>query len=100
MKQQQSNSQQKQPLFSFGQVVATPGALAMLDRQGVDANSLLTRHGGGDWGCLSAEDALANWSALDYGLRILSSYEIGDERLWIITEAGRSSTCLLLPDEY
>ena len=100
MTQQQSNKQARQPLFSFGQIVATPGALALLDRTGVNATSLLARHGCGDWGLLPAEDALANWSALDYGLRILSSYPIGNERLWIITEADRSSTCLLLPDEY
>ena len=87
-------------LFVLGHIVATPGALDLLDRQATNALSLLARHMRGDWGEVPAEDALANWSALDYGLRVLSSYPLGTERIWIITEADRRSTCLLLPDEY
>ena len=88
------------PLFALGDIVATPGALDLLDRQATDALSLLARHIRGDWGVVPAEDAVANWSALDCGLRIMSSYSLGEERLWVITEADRRSTCLLLPDEY
>ena len=96
MKQQQTCK----PLFALGDIVATPGALDLLDRQATDALSLLARHSRGDWGEVPAEDAVANWSALDYGLRVFSVYPLGGERLWVITEADRRSTCLLLPDEY
>ena len=96
MKQQQTCK----PLFVLGDIVATPGALELLNRYAINALSLLSRHVRGDWGEVPAEDAVANWSALDYGLRVFSSYRLGGERLWIITEADRHSTCLLLPSEY
>jgi len=86
--------------FPLGQLVATPGALDLLDRAGVDASELLQRHQRGDWGNLPAEDAEENESSVVNGNRILSSYPVGDERIWIITEADRSCTTLLLPEEY
>jgi hypothetical protein len=88
-------------LFTLGQVVATPGALDLLDRTATNAQDLLLRHQRGDWGCVPAEDAAENQNSIKTGCRILSSYFLNDsERLWIITEADRSATTLLLPDEY
>lgn len=86
--------------FPLGQIVATPGALALLDRGAVNAASLIQRHKSGDWGNVPPEDAEQNDASVVNGNRIMSSYPIGDDRLWIITEADRSSTTLLLPDEY
>jgi hypothetical protein len=61
----------------------------------------LGRHVVGDWGELPPEDVAANTLALVTGERILSSYWMsGGTKLWVITEADRSSTCLLLPEEY
>jgi len=90
------------PLFSLGQIVATPGALDLLDRTGTNALGLLWRHQCGDWGAVCAEDAQSNKYAVAVGARILSAYELGSrrERLWIITEADRSVTTLLLPADY
>ena len=88
-------------LFSVGQVVATPGALDLLDRTSTNAYDLLFRHQRGDWGDVPVEDAMANTEATLIGGRILSSYQLNaTERLWIITEADRSYTTLLLPEDY
>ena len=88
-------------LLALGRVVATPGALAALDRAGDRPEPFLSRHLSGDWGELCDEDKLANDEALKIDSRILSAYRLGDgTKIWIITEADRSSTCLLLPEEY
>jgi hypothetical protein len=82
-------------------VLATPGALDLLAKVGVQALVLLDRHQRGDWGSVSAEDARENGRSVLLGFRIMSIYEM--ERyssIWIITEADRSATTLLLPDEY
>jgi hypothetical protein len=84
------------PLFSPGQIVATPGALSM----GLDLLPYLKCHLTGDWGDLSANDKRENEIALELPLRILSAYNTPAGRLWIITEADRSATTLLTPDEY
>ena len=87
--------------FSLGQTVATPGALDLLDRTATDGFELIKRHQCGDWGSVPPEDAEENERSIDSGCRILSSYFLNStERLWIITEADRSVTTLLLPDEY
>ena len=87
--------------FPLGQVVATPGALDLLDRTATNSLDLLIRHQHGDWGSVSLEDAEANLQAIATECRILSSYYLNAaERLWIITDADRSVTTLLLPDEY
>ena len=87
--------------FPLGEVVATPGALDLLDRTATNALDLLLRHQRGDWGSVPEEDAAENRQSIETGCRILSSYFLNDtERLWIITEADRSATTLLLPDEY
>lgn len=90
------------PLFSLGQIVATPSALDLLDRTGTNASGLLWRHQCGDSGTVCAEDAQSNKYAVVVGARVLSAYELGmrRERLWIITEADRSATTLLLPTDY
>ncbi len=89
-------------MFELGRVVATPGALEALATAGVDPGELLSRHASGDWGELDAHDRRENARSLKHGFRLLSSYRVGDAggRVWIITEADRSSTCLLLPEEY
>ena len=88
-------------LFALGQVVATPGALDLLDRTATNAHDLLVRHQHGDWGTVPPEDAEANTGSVVAGNRILSSYFLSPtEKLWIITEWDRSVTTLLLPDEY
>lgn len=92
---------ERKPLFSLGQIVATPGALEALEQAGQSPLEFLTRHVRGDWGDVCQEDAEANEQSLKDGSRILSSYrtKLG-EKLWIITEADRSSSCLLKSDEY
>lgn len=84
----------------LGHVVATPGALEVVRDHGLDIVGLLHRHRGGDWGAVSARDAQANDHAIEGGTRILSAYETAGGRLWIITEADRSATTVLLPSEY
>lgn len=86
--------------FPLGHLVSTPGALALLDQMAVNAYELTQRHQHGDWGNVPPEDAEENENAILNGNRILSSYELGDKRIWIITESDRSSTTLLLPEEY
>jgi hypothetical protein len=85
--------------FQPGAIVATLGALQIATNDQI--HELLTRHLSGDWGDLDKEDAKANEHALRHDLRILSSYKLPDDRkLWIITEADRSATTVLTPDEY
>ncbi len=84
--------------FALGQVVATPGALELIGGFGV--YGLLRRHAAGDWGDLDAHDRRENERALETGARIFSAYETPAGRVWVITEADRSSTCVLLPEEY
>ena len=90
------------PLFPLGQLVATPGALALLADAHANPAELLARHLAGDWGEVPPEDVRENELSVLLGFRILSSYHVGErgEAVWIITEADRSSTCILLPQEY
>jgi len=88
------------PLFPLGQVVATPGALSLLEENGQSPAEFLARHHSGDWGDLDEEDKQANALALKDGSRLFSAYTVGNEKIWIITESDRSSTCVLLPSEY
>ena len=88
-------------LFALGRLVATPGALAALEACGQGCTEFLERHVSGDWGELSEEDRQANQEALVHGDRLLSAYRLIDgEKVWVITEADRSSSCVLLPSEY
>ena len=89
------------PLFPAGQIVATPGALALLEQINMSPLEFLSRHLRGDWGDLCQEDKTENELSLKRGFRLLSSYQVTDsETLWVITEADRSVTTLLLPAEY
>lgn len=92
---------QPEPRFSLGQLVATPGALEALQDAQVEPIKLIGRHVTGDWGDLQDEDKAENEFSVDRELRILSAYNLPTgEKIWIITEADRSATTLLLPSEY
>ena len=84
----------------LGRVVATPGALRLLRDAREEPFGCLSRHASGDWGEVPPEDARENELALRFGRRLLSSYPVGGGRVWIITEADRSVTTILLPSEY
>lgn len=86
--------------FPLGKVVATPDALALLDRHGVSARDFLARHQQGDWGDIDQGDAAMNDHAVDNGERLFSSYPLGNDHIWIITERDRSVTTILLPEDY
>ncbi|HEY7427122.1 MAG TPA: hypothetical protein VH682_23005 [Gemmataceae bacterium] len=89
------------PKFALGSLVATPAALKAIADSGQAPLDFLSRHAAGDWGDVDAEDWKLNDEAVTAGERILSAYKTkAGERIWIITEADRSSTCILLPDEY
>lgn len=96
-----------EPRFELGQVVATPGALEACTPDHM--RRCLSRHLTADWGCVCPQDAFQNEAALSDGNRLFSAYPIdhskpcngfGENTLWIITEADRSATTFLLPDEY
>jgi hypothetical protein len=90
-----------QQRFPLGQTCATPGALEALSDAGQDAAQFLRRHQSGDWGDMKDEDKRENEFSVDKGLRIFSAYRLKDEtKIWIITEADRSATTVLLPSEY
>jgi len=98
-----SNTQQEAGVarFPLGQTVITPGAEEALEIAGQTATEFLRRHAAGDWGELSDEDAKENELSLEKGFRLLSRYETAKGLgLWIITEADRSTTTILLPLEY
>lgn len=85
----------------LGRLVATPAAIRAMTEGGQDPALLLARHRAGDWGDVGAEDRAANDRAVNEGERVLSAYPLPDGgRLWIITEADRSATTILLPDDY
>jgi hypothetical protein len=86
-------------LFKHGQIVATAGAL-ILAENGVNLLKYLERHLSGDWGDLDDEDKAENDFSVKNGFRILSAYNTPSGRLWVITEADRSVTTFLLPEEY
>jgi hypothetical protein len=87
--------------FPLGRVVVTPGALDTLEQLNLNGFDLLSRHHQGDWSEMSADDKAENEFSIDKELRIFSSYKLGENsKLWIITEADRSATTLLLPEEY
>lgn len=86
--------------FELGHIVATPAALARIEEHELDVLTLLVRHAQGDWGDLDSHDKRANDEALRYGSRLFSAYGEGASKLWIITEADRSSTCVLRPEDY
>lgn len=88
--------------FPLGHVMATPAALRALERTGEVPAMFLVRHSMLDPGVLSPEDRLANIRAVVEGSRVFSAYLLADgtTKLWVITEADRSLTTLLLPEDY
>jgi len=88
------------PLFLLGHLVATAGVNAHLTNNGIDPTPSIRQHHCGLWGDVPPEDAQENDFSVLNGLRVLSSYQMAGERVWIITEADRSSTTLLMPGEY
>lgn len=95
--------------FGLGRLLVTPGVRSLVDRfddealenDGMgDIFKLLVRHVNGDWGDVYLEDGEANDEAVKSGDRILSVYRLAGEKVWIITEADRSATTVLLPEEY
>jgi hypothetical protein len=87
--------------FPLGRLVATPGAVEALRENGQEPTEFLRRHWRGDWGDLDQEDIAENEFSLAKGFRLLSRYTLNDSTvIWIITEADRSATTILLPEEY
>jgi hypothetical protein len=89
------------PRFPLGRTLITPGALEALDAAGQHGREFLDRHVRGDWGDLSDDDKRENEFSVDKPLRIFSAYHTAKGvKLWVITEADRSATTILLPEEY
>ena len=85
-------------LFRLGHIVATPNALSKLSQD--DILSAIRRHQAGDWGDLDEEDTRENQFSFEKGFRLFSVYHSATRvKFWIITEADRSSTTILLPSE-
>ena len=89
------------PKFPLGKLICTEGAAELITRLKIKIMNLIGRHITGDWGDIDDEDVHTNNCALLHGDRLLSSYNIDPvSKLWIITEADRSRTTILLPSEY
>ncbi len=89
--------------FAFGRLVMTRGVADMMQDQGIFDGALLPfllRHAAGDWGDVCNEDKKTNDEATHNGQRVLSAYELLDQKIWIITEWDRSVTTILFPHEY
>lgn len=94
-------NQSLHPLFKLGQLLVTPGALDALTTARQTSVEFLNRHIIGDWGDLDEHDRTENEISVREGFRILSAYTLATQvRIWIITEADRSATTILLPSEY
>lgn len=90
------------PLFELGQVVGTSGAVQLMSEENRGPGEFIARHVTGDWGDLTHnDDKIMNDQAVASGLdRVFSVYKLKTGTIWIITEADRSVTTLLLPEEY
>lgn len=87
--------------FSLGRILLTPGAMGAFADAKEQCDLYLARHAQGDWGDLCEDDLEENELSLVQGFRLLSAYRLNDlEKIWIITEADRSVTTILLPGEY
>lgn len=87
--------------FPLGNLYLTPGAQAAIEEADQTFFTFVNRHQAGDWGDVPPEDAKENEFSVENDLRILSSYRTNrNEKLWVITEADRSATTVLLPSEY
>lgn len=91
----------KKVSFELGRILSTPGALEAFKRAGEHPLAYLQMHAAGDWGIVGKEDWEANNQSVEDGTRILSAYRLKDgTKVWVITEADRSATTVLLPEEY
>ncbi|CAJ0816892.1 hypothetical protein LMG19087_02911 [Ralstonia wenshanensis] len=89
------------PRLPLGQLLATPAAIAALSEASVSAHLLLNRHARGDWGDLSSEDQAMNQLAVLTGQRVVSHYTLPNGQVvWVITDADRAATTVLLPEDY
>jgi hypothetical protein len=88
------------PLFTLGRTLATPAARDELSELNYSPLDLLRRHMSGDWSEMAEEDQQSNREAITEGSRVFSAYTIQGTKFWVITEADRSSTTILLPSEY
>lgn len=88
----------EQPKFPLGQIVITENAAQHLDT--VAVNEALRRHVSGDWGDVPPEDSCENEYSLQHGFRLLSAYGTGNRRFWLVTEADRSATTIMMPSDY
>ena len=87
--------------FALGTIVATPGALDALTTADDSPSDYIRRHAELDRGTLCDEDVQSNLDAVRMGLRVFSAFTLSDGvKIWIITEADRSVTTVLLPEEY
>lgn len=86
--------------FDLGESVITPGARAHLAAVGIAESDIIARHARGDWGAVCPDDAAENEFSIIHGFRILSRYDLGGDSLYVITEADRSRTTILLTHEY
>jgi hypothetical protein len=84
----------------LGRILVTPGAIKLLREAGEHPFDYLARHATGDWGNLCEHDRRENERSLKYGWRVVSSYTVGEKCIWVITEADRSVTTILLPEDY
>jgi hypothetical protein len=99
MREGDSKYGSSKPLFPLGRLLATPAALRLLSQSDIDLS--LSRHSCGDWGELCDEDKKENDRSIRSDGRLLSAYSgQNGTRFWIITEADRSATTILLPEEY
>ena len=87
-------------IVEFGRVLMTSGAKESLVHHPASVYWMLARHKAGDWGDVAEEDRMANNDALQSGDRLLSAYTVHGTKYWVITEADRSVTTILLPEEY
>ena len=94
----QNITYQQIPLFDLGQIVTTPQIPELFRHD--EIAELLRHHVHGQWGRLDPEDAAANHQGVRDGSRIFSTYYVRGRKIWVITEADRSSTLVLFPSEY
>jgi hypothetical protein len=92
--------QRGKALFPLGRIVSTRGALSIANEAGVDLLHMVSRHVQGDWSEMDGHDKQANRDAIAFGNRVFSAYTVNDRKFWVITEADRASTTILLPEEY
>jgi hypothetical protein len=97
---QNSKAPRRVECFTLGECYATSGVVQVLQSAELEAMTLVRRHHGGDWGDLCKEDIQANEAAIREGHRILSAYTVAGKKVYVITEANRSVTTVLLASEY